>query len=99
MQTLGFLIDKLQVVNLKMWNVQKSLYKIRHMTKEQFMKKYTKPAELEKLYGFIKGLCDLNVQRANVTDEIDEFLVKVVEMIEEKKVDKTQLLQRKHKAY
>ena len=99
MQTLGALVDILQVINLKMWNAQKNVYKIRHMTKEKFMSTYSNPKKLEQLYEFFKATCDLNIQRANATDDIDEFIVKLVKGIKDGSIDTTKLLQRKHKAY
>lgn len=74
MQTLGSLIDSLTTVNLKMWNAQEGLYKIRHMTWEEFYIEYdSNPDKLKELYEFFKKSCDLNYQRNCLIDEIDIY--------------------------
>lgn len=97
--TLGFLVDQLQVTNLKMWSAQEGLYKIRKMTFEEFKTEYSSEDKMRELYEVFKKACDLNVQRANVTDEIDQFVVDLVEGIQNGTVDKDKLIQRKHKTY
>lgn len=99
MQTLGFLVDQLGIVNLKMWNAQEDLYTIRRMTLEEFKDKYGQEEELEKLYIILKKACDLNVQRAEIVDEIDEFVVDLADGIQNGNLNKDRLIQRKHKSY
>ena len=99
MQTLGFLIDQLNVVNLKMWNIQELLYEIRRMTQDDFLSKYDNPEDLKNLFDALKKACDLNVQRANVSDEIDSFVVALVKQIQSGDVDLSKLIQKKHKTY
>jgi len=77
MDTFGNLIDKLITVNLKMWHNQEDLYIIRRMTPEQFTEKYGK--DLTTLHKIIDRCCTLNVQRANLMDEIDKFLANAIE--------------------
>jgi DNA-binding ferritin-like protein (Dps family) len=76
MDTFGNLVDKLVTVNLKMWHNQEDLYAIRRMTPEQFDEKYGK--DLKTLHKIIDRCCTLNVQRANLMDEIDRFLVEAI---------------------
>lgn len=77
MDTFGNLVDKLITVNLKMWHNQEDLYTIRKMTPEQFEEKYDK--DLKNLHRIIDRCCTLNVQRANLMDEIDKFLAESIE--------------------
>lgn len=99
MQTLGSLVDQISVVNLKMWNAQEFLYKIRRMSKEEFVAHYSQTENLEELYQVFQKSCDLNVQRNNIIDEIDTFIVRLVTQIADGSVDIDQLIQRKHKSY
>jgi hypothetical protein len=98
---LGNLIDKLNTVDLKMWNNQELLYEVRRMTFEEYKEKYFKTEDgAELLWNIIKKACDLNIQRNQLIDEIDE---KVVEMIDTKisgeELDNGKFIQRKHKTY
>jgi len=76
MDTFGNLVDKLITVDLKMWHNQEDLYAIRRMTPEQFDEKYGK--DLKTLHKIIDRCCTLNVQRANLMDEIDKFLAEAI---------------------
>ena len=97
--TLGSLIDKLTTINLKMWNNQEILYKIRRMTFEVFFNKYCKNKDsMKKLWNVLKKTCDLNYQRNVLIDEIDEKNVSIIK----KAVNKDDLnneIQRKYKTY
>jgi hypothetical protein len=99
MKTLGFLVDQLSVINLKMWNAQEFLYKIRRMSKDEFKAHYSKEENLDELYEIFKKSCDLNVQRANVTDEIDQYMYDLVKGMQNGDLDKDTLTQKKHKTY
>jgi hypothetical protein len=99
--TLGGLIDKLFTIDSKMWNNQELLYEIRRMSFEEYKEKYFLNEEgANNLWQCLKKACDLNVQRNQLIDEIDE---KVIEMIEAasngKELDAGKFLQRKHKTY
>lgn len=99
--TLGSLIDKLFTIDMKMWNNQELLYDIRRMTFDQFKEQYfTNPEGAQKLWDGLKKACDLNVQRNQLIDEIDE---KVVEIVQASKLDNEdemdKFVQRKHKTY
>lgn len=87
METLGTLVDKLGVTNLKMWNGQEGLYEIRRMEYHEFCKRFGIVwSEFDKnnpkgtpyeLFEMLKKCCDLNVQRNNLMNEVDE---KILEM-------------------
>ena len=97
--TLGSLIDKLNTIDLKLWNNQEILYDIRKMTFDEYKEKYFNANDgPELLWSFLKKTCDLNIQRNQLIDEIDE---KIVQMIDSKlngeNLDNGKFIQRKHK--
>jgi hypothetical protein len=99
--TLGSLIDKLCTVDLKMWNNQELLYEIRKMSFDEYKEKYfNDESGAKNLWECLKKACDLNIQRNQVIDEVDE---KVIEMIEScisgNPLDNGKFIQRKHKTY
>lgn len=99
--TLGGLIDKLITADMKMWNNQDVLYEIRRMSFDEFKQKYwNQESGAEKLWEILKKACDLNIQRNQIIDEIDE---KIVEMIvvsnNGEDLDAGKFIQRKHKNY
>ncbi len=99
--TLGGLVDKLITVDMKMWNNQELLYEIRRMTFEEYKQKYfSDEAGAELLWDGLKKACDLNVQRNQLIDEIDE---KIAEMVSSatagEDLDSGKYIQRKHKTY
>ena len=100
MDTLGSLIDKLCTIDLKMWNAQEQLYIIRHMTYQDF-KDYClipKDDNLLKIFEIFKKSCDLNYQRNQLIDEIDQLIIRIVEgACSGECLDK--YIQRKHKTY
>ena len=94
--TLGSLVDKLCTVDMKMWVNQEFLYEARRMSLEEFKEKYTSDDEKQAaLYESIKKCCDLNYQRNQLIDEIDQLLVKVLKG----EVSHDDLVQLKHKTY
>lgn len=99
MKTLGSLVDELQIVNLKMWNAQEGLYEIRRMTFEEFKEKYANEEGYRIIYDTFKKSCDLNVQRANITDEIDQYLIDALQALKEGTLNFDMLIKRKHKTY
>lgn len=101
MDTLGALIDKLITIDMKMWNNQELLYEIRRMSFEEYKQKYFADQEgAQSLWECLKKACDLNVQRNQLIDEVDE---KIVQMIDKKaqgeNLDSGNFIQRKHKTY
>jgi RNAse (barnase) inhibitor barstar len=99
--TLGSLIDKLFTIDTKMWNNQEEIYKIRKMDFEQYKQEYfTNEEGAKRLWDCLKRATDLNVQRNQLIDEIDQ---KVINMISEaaqgKELDDGKNIQRKHKTY
>jgi hypothetical protein len=97
MVTLGALIDQLQVVNLKMWNAQENLYKVRKMTFDEFKEEFTKEENFALLYEYFKKACDLNIQRNDLIDAIDTYFQEVIKESTDKEL--TRLVKRKHKTY
>lgn len=99
--TLGGVIDKLITIDMKMWNNQELLYEIRRMTFEEYKQKYFETEEgAIKLWECLKKACDLNVQRNQLMDEVDEKIVSLVkEGISGVDLDDGKNIQRKHKTY
>lgn len=96
--TFGSLVDKLCTVDLKMWNMQEKLYKIRHMTFGEFQIHLQNLENMEEIYNTFKNACDLNYQRSCLIDEMDQLLLKVVEgACAGECLDK--YVQKKHKTY
>jgi len=95
--TMGSLIDKLITVDMKMWNNQEFLYEVRRIDFEEFKSKFTSSDEQKlSLFESIKKCCDLNFQRNQLIDEIDE---RVTDIIKSKNADDTKFMQKKHKTY
>lgn len=78
MDTLGSAIDKLITVDMKMWDNQEILYEIRRMTFEEYKERFTSEEGAKTLWDMLKKACDLNVQRAQLINELDD---KIIEMI------------------
>lgn len=99
--TLGNLIDKLTTVDLKMWNNQELLYEIRRMNFEEYKDKYFSSEEGAKnLWETLKKACDLNVQRNQLINEIDEKLIEIINAkLSGEELDNGKFLQRSHKTY
>lgn len=99
--TLGSLVDKLTTIDLKMWNNQEMLYEIRRMTFEEYRSKYFDTEEgAQKLWECLKKACDLNVQRNQLIDEVDEKVVEIIkDAVSGSDLDSGKFIQRKHKTY
>ena len=99
--TLGGLIDKLITIDMKMWDNQEFLYEVRRLPFEEFKDKYTSSEEKQlDLFDSIKKCCDLNVQRNQLIDEVDEKIVEIVEAATSgEDLDAGKFIQRKHKTY
>jgi hypothetical protein len=99
--TLGGLIDKLCTIDMKMWNNQEFIYEIRRMTFEQYKEKYfSSETGAKDLWLSLQKACDLNVQRNQLIDEIDEKVVEMVEVAQSgEELDAGKFIQRKHKTY
>lgn len=91
--TIGQLVDKLSIVNNKMWYSQDIAYAIRRMSTEDFVKHWGQ--DLEGLHKLIKRCTDLNVQRARIMDEIDQRLVDAISG----KLSPDKLQAKQHKMY
>jgi hypothetical protein len=99
--TLGSLVDKLTTIDLKMWNNQELLYEIRRMTFEEYKAKYFNDENgAQKLWECLKRACDLNIQRNQLIDEVDEKIVGIIQdAISGQDLDSGKHIQRKHKTY
>lgn len=99
--TLGSLVDKLFTVDTKMWNNQEEIYKIRKMNFEQYKKEYFDNEEgAKKLWECLKKATDLNVQRNQLVDEIDQKIIAMIkEAVSGQELDDGKNIQRKHKTY
>jgi len=99
--TLGSLIDKLFTIDMKMWTNQEFLYEIRRMDFEEFDNSFMQTGEEKlELFETLKKCCDLNVQRNQLIDEIDEKIIEIIkEGITGKVLDNGKHIQRKHKTY
>jgi hypothetical protein len=98
MDTLGSVIDKLTTVDLKLWNNQEFLYEVRRMTFDEFKNTHTRNDEqIENLWNILKKTCDLNVQRNQLIDEIDEKIVQIIKDSKDGVDLESKYIQRKHK--
>lgn len=94
--TLGSLIDKLITIDMKMWHNQEFLYEVRRINFEEFKTKFCTTEETQKgLYESIKKCCDLNYQRSQLIDEIDQYTVQ----IRAGTIQVDDMVQLKHKTY
>lgn len=98
--TLGSLIDKLQTVDLKMWNNQEILYKIRRMNLDEFKTEYFSEEGVAHLFELLNKSADLNVQRNQLIDEIDAKVIEIAQAATKgEDLDNGKFIQRKHKTY
>jgi predicted acetyltransferase len=99
--TLGSIVDKLCTVDLKMWNNQELFYDIRRMSFEEYKEKYFNNEEgAKQLWEILKRCADLNVQRNQLIDEVDEKIVEIIDAkLSGKSLDEGKFIQRKHKTY
>jgi len=99
--TLGGLIDKLITVDMKMWTNQEFLYRVRRLSFEDFKDEFTSDDDKQReLYESIKKCCDLNYQRSELIDEVDETIVEMISANNQgEDLDSGKFIQRKHKTY
>lgn len=99
--TLGNVIDKLVTVDMKMWDNQELLYEIRRMSFEEYKKKYFDSEDgANKLWEVLKKACDLNVQRNQLINEVDQKIIEIMEAkLSGENLDNGKFLQRSHKTY
>ena len=99
--TLGSIVDKLCTVDLKMWNNQELFYDIRRMSFDKYKEKYfNNPEGAEQLWEILKRCADLNVQRNQLIDEVDEKIVEIIDAkLSGENLDEGKFIQRKHKTY
>jgi len=84
-----------------MWNNQELLYEIRRMDFEEYKQKYFSSEEGAKnLWLILKKACDLNVQRNQLINEVDEKVIEIINAkISGEELDNGKFLQRSHKTY
>ena len=101
MDSLGNIIDKLVTVDMKMWNNQELLYEIRKMSFDDYKKKYFDDVDGAKLlWETLKKATDLNVQRNQLINEVDEKLIEMLNALKNgEDLDNGRFLQRSHKTY
>jgi hypothetical protein len=101
MDTLGGIIDKLFTVDMKMWNNQEILYKIRRMTFDEYKEEYfSNENGAKELWESLQKVCDLNVQRNQLIDEVDEKIIEIIKTaMSGEELDDGKFIQRKHKTY
>jgi hypothetical protein len=99
--TLGSLIDKLITIDMKMWDNQELLYDIRRMSFQEYKDKYFfAESGAEQLWESLKKACDLNVQRNQLIDEVDQKIVEIIQQaVSGHELDNGKFIQRKHKTY
>lgn len=99
--TVGTLVDKLFTTDTKMWNGQEELYKIRRMTFDQYKDEYFKDDEAAvRLWECLKKACDLNVQRNQLINEIDQKIIEMIQAaVKGNELDDGSFVQRSHKTY
>lgn len=73
-ETLGSLIDKLVTVDMKMWNNQELIYRIRRMSIDEFKSEFQSDEGMQKLFAGLYKCCDLNLQRNELIYEIDRHV-------------------------
>jgi nitrogen regulatory protein PII-like uncharacterized protein len=97
--TVGSLIDKLAIVNIKMFWNQEILYEIRRMTPDQFVAKYGN--DLERVHKIIKVACDMNVLRSQLIDEINMRMADMVQVLggTQNDIETLRLVAPSHKSY
>lgn len=99
--TLGGLIDKLITIDMKMWTNQEFLYEVRRISFEEFKEKFLSTEENQlSLFESVKKCCDLNCQRSQLIDEVDEKVVAIItDAVNGEDLDSGKHIQRKHKTY
>jgi hypothetical protein len=99
--TLGNVIDKLVTVDMKMWDNQELLYEIRKMTFDEYKEKYFESeGGAISLWEVLKKACDLNVQRNQLINEVDQKIIDMFEAFKNgENLDNGKFLQRSHKTY
>lgn len=99
-ETLGGLVDKLVTVDMKMWHNQEFLYAVRRMTFGEFSAQYLATEEKTRdLFDSIKRCCDLNYQRNELINEINEYFASSLESVSTGGVDRDRHVQKPHKTY
>ena len=100
-ETAASMIDRLITVDQKLWAAQDDIYRIRKMTFEEFKAEFFANEEgAKKIWQFLAKATDLNCQRAELVDSIDQKLVELVKAgLAGEDLDNGKFIQRKFKTY
>lgn len=71
--TLGGLVDRLSVLNLKIWHLQDWLYEVERETPEQFARRDSTDTHQK-----LQQLATLNLDRNRAMTDIDDLLARAV---------------------
>lgn len=94
MDTFGNLMDKLAIVTVRMWHAQDDLYRYRRMSKDEWRNEFKD--DPDRVRHTLVRACELNLQRNQLMDEIDQIFQDALTMNEE---ERAKLVQKKHKSY
>ena len=72
--TIGSLIDKLAIVNIKIWHVQESAYEYAAMSEDDYAE-----ASISETHAAWKKLANLNLERSVLITELDEALARAID--------------------
>lgn len=97
--TPGSLMDKLSIVNIKMWWNQEVLYKMRRMSKEEFVAEYCD--DILEVHRIVGICCDMNMLRTQLVDEINDRLTELGKAagLTQAALEKLRLVAPSHKTY
>lgn len=92
--TPGSLVDKISIINLKLFHNQELLYAIRRMNYDKFLERFkaVDSEGIKELYDWLQKMSDLNSQRNMLIDEFDTMIAAAI-----KTGDTSYLSQHKHK--
>lgn len=100
MDSAGSLVDKISILNNKLWFKQDLLYKIRKMSEEEFLTEYSTKEKMIELFHVFKDATDLNFQRSALVNELDEKLIELVTAaVNGEDLNQPKFIARAHKSY
>lgn len=68
MKSLGDLVDRLSILNLKIWNIQEWVHRSASDNLSQFRAENT----IERIHEKVRQLAELNKERSRIMGEIDD---------------------------
>lgn len=100
MESPGSLVDKISVINKKIYEKQDILYKIRKMNQEQFLSEYSTKEKLIELFCVFQSATDLNYQRSVLVTELDQKLIDLVRAgLRGEDLEQPAFIAKAHKSY